>query len=62
MCPFHANKESSFELVLDSSMIQVQARSLDRGFDRTLSQLKRSQRMRLGQPVPPKLEVRHSLS
>ncbi len=32
-----------------------------RSFDRTLSQLERLQRMRLGQPVPPKLEVRHSL-
>ena len=36
--------------------------SLDRSFDRTLSQLERLQRMRLGQPVLPKLEVRHSLS
>ena len=33
--------------------------SLERVFDRTLSQLERLQRMRLGQPVPPpfKLEV-----
>jgi hypothetical protein len=38
------------------------AASLDRSFDRTLSQLERLQRMRLGQPVLPKLEVRHSLS
>jgi len=36
--------------------------SLDRSFDRTLSQLERLQRMRLGQPVLPKLEVQHSLS
>lgn len=36
--------------------------SLERAFDRTLSQLERLQRMRSGQPVPPKLEVRHSLS
>lgn len=36
--------------------------SLERGFDRTLTQLERLQRMRLGQPVLPKLEVRHSLS
>jgi len=36
--------------------------SLERSFDRTLSQLERQQRMRLGQPVFPKLEVRHSLS
>jgi hypothetical protein len=36
--------------------------SLDRSFDRTLGQLERLQRMRLGQPVLPKLEVRHSLS
>jgi hypothetical protein len=36
--------------------------SLERSFDRTLSQLERQQRMRLGQPVLPKLEVRHSLS
>jgi len=33
-----------------------------REFDRTLAQLERLQRMRLGQPVLPKLEVRHSLS
>ncbi len=36
--------------------------SLDRSFDRTLSQLERLQRMRLGQPVLPKLEVRNSMS
>jgi hypothetical protein len=38
--------------------------SLDRSFDRTLSQLERLQRMRLGQPVPvlPKVEVHHSVS
>jgi hypothetical protein len=36
--------------------------SLERSFDRTLSQLERVQRMRLGQPVLPKIEVRHSLS
>src|SRR6266436_4050141 len=36
--------------------------SLERSFDRTLSQLERLQRMRLGQPVLPKLEVHHSLS
>jgi hypothetical protein len=35
---------------------------LSREFDRTLSQLERLQRMRFGQPVLPKLEVRHSLS
>ena len=35
---------------------------LSREFDRTLAQLERLQRMRLGQPVLPKLEVRHSLS
>ncbi len=35
---------------------------LDRSFDRTLNQLERMQRVRLGQPVLPKLEVRHSLS
>lgn len=35
---------------------------LSREFDRTLAQLERLQRMRLGQPVPPKLEVQHSLS
>ncbi len=33
-----------------------------RFFERTLNQLERLQRMRLGQPVLPKLEVRHSLS
>lgn len=36
--------------------------SLERNFDRTLSQLERVQRLRLGQPVLPKLEVHHSLS
>ena len=36
--------------------------SLERSFDRTLSQLERLQRMRLDQPVLPKLEVHHSLS
>ena len=35
---------------------------LSREFDRTLTQLERLRRMRLGQPVLPKLEVRHSLS
>ena len=35
---------------------------LSREFERTLNQLKDLQRMRLGQPVLPKLEVRHSLS
>jgi hypothetical protein len=36
--------------------------SLDGLFDRTLSQLERRLRMRLGQPVLPTVEVRHSLS
>jgi hypothetical protein len=36
--------------------------SLERSFDRTLSQLERLQRMRSGQPVSSKLEVHHSLS
>ena len=36
--------------------------SLERNFDRTLSQLERVQRMRLGQPVLRKLEVHHSMS
>lgn len=36
--------------------------SLERSFDRTLSQLERLQRMRLGQPVLPKLEVSHLMS
>lgn len=36
--------------------------SLERSFDRTLNQLERAQRMRLGQPVLPKLEVHHSVS
>ena len=31
--------------------------SLDRSFDRTLSQLERIQRIRRGQPVPPTLKV-----
>jgi hypothetical protein len=31
--------------------------SLDREMDRTLKQLERCQRMRLGQPVPPSIDV-----
>lgn len=31
--------------------------NLERSFDRTLNQLERLQRMRLGQPVPPPLQV-----
>jgi hypothetical protein len=31
--------------------------SLERAFDRTMSQLERLQKMRLGQPVPPRIEV-----
>ena len=31
--------------------------ALERNFDRTLSQLERVQRMRLGQPLLPKLEI-----
>ncbi len=34
--------------------------SLERSFDRTLSQLERLQRMRAGQPVLPELKVRVS--
>ena|SRR5215467_11596703 len=36
--------------------------SLERNFDRTVGQLERVQRMLLGQPVLPKLEVHHSVS
>jgi len=36
--------------------------SLERNFDRTLGQLERVQRMRLGQPVLPKLEMHHLVS
>jgi hypothetical protein len=36
--------------------------SLERSFDRTLSQLERLQRMRLGQPVPPRIDVNLSSS
>lgn len=36
--------------------------TLERAIDRTLSQLERLQRMRLGQPVLPKLEVHHSVT
>jgi hypothetical protein len=36
--------------------------NLERSFDRTLAQLERLQRIRLGQPVLPKLEMSHSLS
>jgi hypothetical protein len=34
--------------------------SLERAFDRTLTQLERAQRMRKGQPLLPQLEVKHS--
>lgn len=34
--------------------------SLERAFDRTLTQLERSQRMRKGQPLPPQLDVKIS--
>jgi flagellar biosynthesis/type III secretory pathway M-ring protein FliF/YscJ len=36
--------------------------ALERNFERTLSQLERVQRLRLSQPVLPKLEVHHSVS
>jgi len=36
--------------------------SLDRSFDRTVTQLERLQRIRFGRPVLPKLEVHHSTS
>ncbi len=36
--------------------------SLEKSFDRTLSQFERMQRIRLGQPVQPQLKVRHKLS
>ena len=36
--------------------------SLERAFDRTLSQLERLQRMRLGQAVPPQIDVNVSSS
>ena len=36
--------------------------SLERSFDRTLNQLERAQRMRLGQPVPPAINVKVSSS
>jgi len=36
--------------------------SLERSFDRTLTQLERLQRMRLGQPVPPRIDVNLSSS
>lgn len=36
--------------------------SLERTFDRTLSQLERAQRMRLGQPVAPRIDVNVSSS
>ena len=34
--------------------------SLERAFDRTLTQLERAQRMRKGQPLLPQLEIKHS--
>lgn len=36
--------------------------TLDRALDRTLAQLERYQRMRLGQPVPPRIDVNLSRS
>lgn len=36
--------------------------SLERSFDRTFTQLERLQRMRLGQPVPPRIDVNISSS
>jgi hypothetical protein len=57
--------EALRQYVPDSSLPERLLRyeaSLERNIDRTLSQLERLQRMRLGQPVLPKLEVRHSLS
>jgi hypothetical protein len=36
--------------------------TLERSFDRTLSQLERLQRLRLGQPVPPRIDVNLSSS
>ena len=42
--------------------IEVSAKRDSSTFDRTLGQLERVQRMRLGQPVLPKLEVQHSVS
>ena len=51
--------------VLDSpefaALLRCQA-SLERSIDRTLNRLERRQRIRLGQPVLPKLEVHHSMS
>lgn len=44
-----------------SHLLRYEA-SIERNFDRTLNQLERLQRIRLGQPVLPKLEVHHSLS
>ena len=53
--------EETRKLVPCEDRLQRYEASLDRSFDRTLSQLERLQRMRLGQPVLPavKLDISH---
>ena len=41
-------------------LLQRYEGGLERAFDRTLAQLERLQRLRLGQPVPPLINVRLS--
>lgn len=55
----------SLYIMFDNSVSDILLRyqtSLERSIDRTIDRLERLRRMRLGQPVLPKLEVHHSLS
>jgi hypothetical protein len=57
------DRRSDAVLRLPSEMLDQLLRyqsTLERSFDRTLSQIERVQRMRAGQPVPPELKVRLS--
>jgi hypothetical protein len=54
-------KLKSLRLNVPDSLLRYSA-SLERAFDRTLSQLERAQRVRLGQPVTPRIDVNVSSS
>jgi len=53
----HIRLEKTRALVPREDRFQRYEVSLDRSFDRTLSQLERLQRIRLGQPLLPALKV-----
>jgi hypothetical protein len=57
----HRNRLKAATMVVPgqevADRLQRYEASLERSFDRTLSQLERLQRLRLGQPVPPALKV-----